>query len=223
MGDFMLSSIRAGARARLWTVCSGALTAAEAGLFDGRQCTTHHELIAELATRAPAAEVLSNRIYVIDGPVASSAGITAGIDLALAAIQFACGPGIAAQVAQDLVVYWRRAGADPQVSPLLDHRNHLHAAVHRVQDAVLAEPAASWNEERLAGVAHVSPRHLRRLFGAHAGLAPLAYVSSIRVALARQHLASGRTSVERAAEHVGFSSARQLRAARRRLDPASRP
>lgn len=203
--------------ASLWTVCSGALIAASAGLFDGRDCTTHHELLDALQRIAPSARVLRDRIYVFDGPVASSAGITAGIDLALAAIERHCGPAIAAQVAQDLVVYWRRAGADPQISPLLDHRNHLHPAVHRVQDAVLARPAEDWNETRLAGVAHVTARHLRRLFQQHAGVNPLAYVNGIRVALARQRLAAGAGSVDRAAEAVGFSSSRQLRAATRRL------
>ncbi len=204
---------------QLWTVCSGALIAASAGLFDGRDATTHHELLDALQRIAPGARVLRDRIYVFDGPVASSAGITAGIDLALAAIERHCGPAIAAQVAQDLVVYWRRAGNDPQISPLLDHRNHLHPAVHRVQDAVLARPAADWNEDRLAGVAHVTARHLRRLFQQHAGVNPLAYVNGIRVALARQRLAAHAGSVDRAAEAVGFSSARQLRAASRRAAP----
>jgi len=203
----------AAGRARLWTVCSGALTAAAAGLFDGRQCTTHHELIDTLRQLRPQAHVLDNRIYVIDGPVASSAGITAGIDLALAAIQQHCGDDLAARVARELVVYWRRAGADPQLSPLLEHRNHLHSAVHRVQDAVLADPAADWSLPRLAAQAHVSPRHLRRLFQQHAGINPLRYVQQLRVALARQWLQQGRFTLEQVAERVGFASARQLRAA----------
>ncbi|KPF67241.1 hypothetical protein IP84_13930 [beta proteobacterium AAP99] len=198
--------------ARLWTVCSGALLAARAGLLNGRQCTTHHELVDQLKKNHPAAEVQENRIFVIDGPVATSAGITAGIDLALAAIGERCGQAVASQVARDMVVYWRRAGGDPQLSPLLDHRNHLHPAVHRAQDAILADPTADWDVENMAAAAHVSSRHLRRLFQDNAGLNPLAYVHSVRVGLAKQALARG-ASVEEAASQAGFGSAQQMRRA----------
>lgn len=203
--------------ARLWTVCSGALLAARAGLFDGRACTTHHDHIEELRALAPRAMVQDNRIFVSDGPVASSAGITAGIDLALAAVQAHSGHDLAARVARELVVYWRRAGGDPQISPLLAHRNHLHTAIHRAQDAVLARPAADWSLPRLAAVAHVSPRHLRRLFQQHAGIGPLHYVQRIRLALLRQCQAQGRYSAEQAAQRAGFRSARQARDAARQL------
>lgn len=198
--------------ARLWTVCSGALLAARAGLLNGRQCTTHHELIDQLKKNHPAAEVQDNRIFVIDGPVATSAGITAGIDLALAAIGERCGQAVASLVARDMVVYWRRAGGDPQLSPLLDHRNHLHPSVHRAQDAILSDPTADWSVENIATAAHVSSRHLRRLFQDNAGLNPLAYVHSVRVGLAKQALARG-ASVEEAASQAGFGSAQQMRRA----------
>jgi transcriptional regulator GlxA family with amidase domain len=198
-------------QARLWTVCSGALLAADAGLLDGRQCTTHHALITDLQIAHPRALVQDNRIFVIDGNVATSAGITAGCDLALAAISQRCGVQIASQVARDMVLYWRRAGADPQLSALVAHRNHLHPMVHRAQDAVLAEPAANWDIDVLAAQVHISARHLRRLFVQHAGCAPLTYVNSVRVALARQLLQNLRISVEQAATRVGFHSASQLR------------
>ena len=203
--------------ARLWTVCSGALLAARAGLFDGRECTTHHDHIDTLRTLAPRALVQDNRIFVVDGAVASSAGITAGIDLALAAVQEHAGHDLAARVARELVVYWRRAGADPQISPLLAHRNHLHTAIHRAQDAVLAKPAADWSLPRLAAAAHVSPRHLRRLFQQHAGIGPLHYVQRVRLALLRQWQAQGHYSADHAAQRAGFSSARQARDAARQL------
>ncbi len=197
--------------ARLFTVCGGALTAAEAGLLDGRHCTTHHELIAQLQDGYPEAIVEADRIFVFDGPVATSAGITAGIDLALAAIAERCGAAIASAVARDLVVYWRRAGGDPQLSPLIDHRNHLHPAVHRAQDAIMIAPQAAWSAEEIARVACVSQRHIRRLFVEHANITPIAYLNGIRVALARQYLQSEGISVEEAATRVGFGSARQLR------------
>jgi transcriptional regulator GlxA family with amidase domain len=202
--------------ARLLTVCSGALIAADAGLLDGRRCTTHHGLIAQLKQDHPKALVEDDRIFVIDGAIATSAGITAGIDLALAAIHEHCGASIAAAVARDLVVYWRRAGGDPQLSPLIDHRNHLHPAVHRAQDAIVANPQRAWDAEQIASSAFVSQRHIRRLFVEHAGITPIAYVNRIRIAIAKQILQSETTTVERAAERVGFGSARQLREAWRR-------
>jgi transcriptional regulator GlxA family with amidase domain len=118
---------------------------------------------------------------------------------------------LASAVARDMVVYWRRSGADPQHSPLLAHRNHLHAAVHRAQDAVLSNPSGDWTVETLAEHAFVSSRHLRRLFTDNAGVTPLAYVQSVRVALARELIAAEQISVEHAATRVGFSSARHLR------------
>lgn len=145
---------------QLMTVCAGALLAADAGLLAQRRCTTHHEMLEALQRLAPSATVLANRLYVIDGPVASSAGITAGIDLALHLIAQDCGEALAAAVAQVMVVYLRRGPEDPQLSPLLAGRQHLHPAVHRVQDAVCAQPASDWSLQAMAAVAHVTPRHL---------------------------------------------------------------
>lgn len=204
-------------RHRLCTVCAGALLAARAGLLDGRACTTHHALIGRLAREAPRARVLENRIFVQDGPVSTSAGITAGIDLALHLVGELAGAAIAAEVAREMVVYARRAGDDPQLSPWLAHRNHLHPAVHRAQDAVMRDPCRDWSAASMAAAAHVGPRHLARLFAEHAGVRPLDWVARIRVELARQALASGQAaSVERAAEAAGFASAHALRRAWRR-------
>lgn len=197
---------------KLLTVCAGALLAADAGLVGTRRVTTHHELLDDLARLAPAAAVQANRVFVEDGPLLSSAGITAGIDLALHMITGACGAAAAAQVAQSMVAFARRGPQDPQRSPLLAHRDHLHPAVHRVQDAVCAEPALDWTSERLAGAAHVTPRHLARLFREHVGLTPRSYVEHVRSALARHALAQGAAAVK-AAEMAGFGSRRRLRRA----------
>jgi transcriptional regulator GlxA family with amidase domain len=196
---------------QLFTVCSGALLAAQAGLLDGKRCTTHHSHTAALRAHFPAAHVLDNHIYVQDGAVATSAGVTAGLDLTLAALAQYAGVALASAVARDLVVYWRRVGSDPQDSPLLAHRNHMHAAVHRAQDAVLSEPARDWSVNALAAAAFVSVRHLRRLFTEHAGTTPLAYVQNLRVALARERMRARGESADRAAHAVGLSSARHLR------------
>ena len=203
---------RTGTAHRLIAICSGSLLGARAGLLSNRRCTTHHELLDVLRAAAPRAQVIANRVFVVDGPIASSAGITAGIDLALYLIAGECGEALAAAVAEDMVVYCRRAPGDPELSPYLAHRRHLHPAVHRVQDAVLGSPARDWDMPSLASVGHTTERHLLRLFREHVGLAPLEYVRSIRLERARQALACGAT-VTRAAESAGFSSDQQLRRA----------
>ncbi|MBO3716757.1 MAG: DJ-1/PfpI family protein, partial [Candidatus Accumulibacter sp.] len=193
------------------SICSGALLLAAAGLLDGRRCTTHHSLIDALRLAAPAAKVEENRVFVDDGPLLTSAGITTGIDLALYLIERHAGAELAARVARRLVVYQRRGGNDPQLSPWLAHRNHLHPAVHRAQDAIALDPARSWSVDELAAQAHVSARHLTRLFAEHAGISVVGYQQRLRVARARELLAERHLSVERVAELAGFASARDFR------------
>jgi transcriptional regulator GlxA family with amidase domain len=197
---------------RLLTVCAGTLMAARAGLLERQRCTTHHEYLDMLRTLAPAAEVVDNRVFVVDGRIASSAGVTAGIDLALHLIADTCGDALAAAVAKTMVVYLRRTPQDPELSPLLAHRHHLHPALHRAQDAVCERPDAEWTLESLADAAHVTSRHLLRLFAEHATVSPMVYVEKIRLERARQALQRG-ASVTRAAEAAGFSSDLQLRRA----------
>ncbi|MDZ7891194.1 MAG: helix-turn-helix domain-containing protein [Rhodoferax sp.] len=196
---------------RLASICSGALLLAQAGCLDGRHCTTHHTLIADLQALAPRAQVVSDRIFVDDGEVLTSAGITTGIDLALYLIELEAGAELAARVARRLVMYQRRGTHDPQVSPWLAHRNHMHPAVHRAQDAVAREPQRDWTLADLADVACVSPRHLTRLFAQHAGISVVVYQQQLRIARAKQLLAQHGWPVERVAEACGFASARDLR------------
>lgn len=202
---------------RLVTICSGALLAARAGLLDGHECTTHHGTIDELVRLAPRARVRENRLYVEDGERLTSAGITAGIDLMLALVAREAGPPTAVEVARYLVVYLRRAGADPQLSPWLEGRNHIHPAIHRAQDAVAGDPARDWSVEGLAKIAATSPRHLSRLFNEHAGMSVTDFVNRMRVALAHELVVGSKLDMEQVAERAGFSSARQLRRAWSRL------
>jgi len=195
----------------LVSICSGALLAARAGLLDGVRCTTHFSDCALLAEAAPTAKVLENRLYVEDGERYTSAGITAGIDLMLHIIGQLTNPAISAAVARALVVYLRRAGTDPQLSPWLEGRNHIHPAIHRVQDAITADPSRDWSLETLAGIAIASPRHLSRLFNDHAGMSIPDYINRLRVALAQQLLTETRLDIEHVAERAGFASSRQLR------------
>jgi transcriptional regulator GlxA family with amidase domain len=197
---------------RLVTICSGTMLAARAGLLGRRRCTTHHELLSSLRALAPQAQVIDNRVIVVDGPLASSAGITAGIDLALHLIAEECGEALAASVAEDMVVYLRRSPRDPELSPFHMHRRHLHATVHRVQDAVITRPERDWDMAALAAVGNTTERHLLRLFIEHACVSPLDYLRMIRLERARQSLEFG-ASVTRAAEVAGFRSGLQLRRA----------
>jgi transcriptional regulator GlxA family with amidase domain len=214
----LVAWLRAHVRAEhtLVSICSGALLAARAGLLDGHNCTTHYTCCAELAALAPRATVLENRLYVEDGTRYSSAGVTAGTDLMLHMVGRLCSPAVALAVARHLVVYLRRSGADPQLSPWLEGRNHIHPAVHRAQDAVAAHPSRAWTLDVLARIASTSPRHLSRLFNEYAGMSLPDYINRLRVSLARELLGHTRLDMERVAERSGFASARQLRRAWRR-------
>ena len=202
----------------LMCVCAGALLAAKAGVLVGRECTTHHHHIEDIQRLEPSATVHANRIFVEDGRIFTSAGVTAGIDLTLYMIGQHLGHQVALAVARDLVVYMRRSGGDPQLSPWVMHRNHVHPVLHRVQDAVIRNPAAEWSAARLAAVACMSSRNLARLFAEHAGCSPLDYVQRLRVALARELVANSELGMERVAEKTGFSSAHQLRRVWRRWE-----
>jgi transcriptional regulator GlxA family with amidase domain len=216
-----LPTIMADESTRLMCVCAVSLIAAKAGLLQGRECTTHHDHIDELTMLDRTATVHANRIFVEDGRVFTSAGVTAGTDLALYVIGQQLGHQIAAAVARQLVVYMRRSGSDPQLSPWVMYRNHIHPAVHRAQDAVLKNPSAEWSSARLAKVAITSERNLARLFAEHAGCSPLDYVQRIRIALARELLSNSSLDLEHIAERAGFSSAHQLRRVWRRWETQS--
>jgi len=195
----------------LLCVCSASVVAAKAGLLAGRECTTHFEFLEELRRVDPRARVLDNRIFVEDGSVFTSAGVTAGLDLALHVIGRQLGPRVAADVARDLVVYLRRSGSDPALSPWVSHRNHVHPAVHRVQDAVVRDPTAPWTAQELSSVACTSSRNLARLFSEHARCSPLDYVQLIRFAFAKELVTQSKLDLERVAAKAGFRSAQHLR------------
>lgn len=206
---------------KLISICSGALLAARAGLLDGHACTTHYSCCEELARLAPKARVLENRLYVEDGECYSSAGITAGVDLMLHIIGQLTDQSCALAVAQYLVVYLRRAGADPQLSPWLEGRNHIHPAVHRVQDAIASDITKSWTLSRLAKIAGASDRHLSRLFNQNVGMSIKDYSNHLRIAFAKELLNQTSLDMECVAERAGFASSRQLRRAWRRIYPTA--
>ena len=206
---------------KLISICSGALLAARAGLLDGRACTTHHVCCAELSEVAPRARVLENRLFVQDGNCYTSAGVTAGIDLMLQLVAQLIDHACAAAVARYLVVYLRRSGGDPQLSPWLEGRNHLHPSIHRIQDAITSDPVKPWTLSSLARIAGASSRHLSRLFHEHTGMSITEYKNRLRVALAHELLSQTRLDMEIVAERSGFGSTRQLRRAWKRFHPTA--
>lgn len=212
---WLRSSVRPGHK--IVSICSGALLAGRAGLLDGYSCTTHHGSCTELAEVAPAAKVLENRLYVEDGDRYSSAGVTAGVDLMLHIVSQLTSHACAVTIARYMVVYLRRSGSDPQLSPWLEGRNHIHPAVHRVQDAITADPTRTWTLRALARIGGASSRHLTRLFQEYAGMSITDYKNSLRVALARELISQTALDMEQVAERAGFGSTRQLRRAWRRL------
>jgi transcriptional regulator GlxA family with amidase domain len=197
------------------SVCAGADALGRAGLLDGRRCTTHHDLQDELARRYPRATVVRDVLYVIDDRLATSAGIASGIDLALHLIAVRHGPGTAAKIAREMVVYARRNGHEPQASAMLRHRSHLRDAVHQVQDQIESRFAESLPLADLAASSGVSERTLTRLFEQATGSTPLRYQQLLRVERA-EHLIGQGSTVDAAARAVGFGDARMLRRLRAR-------
>src|ERR1700722_10164320 len=199
------------AGATVGSVCSGAFGLGEAGLLDGRRCTTHWSCVRELQRRYPNAEVLENVLFVPDRGIITSAGIASGIDLALSFVEEDYGPQITARVARDLVVYFRRTGAHHQLNVFLDYRAHLHAGVHRVQDWLNEHPAEPAPLTQLASLAAMSESTLTRAFRANTGLTPLQYQQKVRLGMAASLMRDHRLTLEVIAEHCGFADVRHFR------------
>jgi transcriptional regulator GlxA family with amidase domain len=197
------------------SVCAGADALGRAGLLAGRRCTTHHGLQDELARRYPEATVVRDVLYVVDGRVATSAGIASGIDLALHLVAARHGPGDAARVAREMVVYARRNGDEHQASAMLRHRSHVDETVHHVQDLIDTRFASRLPLAELALAAGCSQRTMTRQFGHATGLTPLRYQQLLRLERA-QHLIGHGATVAAAARAVGFEDARMLRRLRAR-------
>ncbi|MGW0424567.1 GlxA family transcriptional regulator [Streptomyces sp. NPDC003015] len=195
---------------RVASVCSGAFVLGATGLLDGRRATTHWKIAGELATRYPKARVEPDAIYVRDGTLYTSAGVTAGIDLALALVEEDHGPDISREVARSLVVYLQRAGGQSQFSAPLQGPPPRSPALRRIVDLVTADPADDYSLAALARRLNVSTRHLTRLFRVELGTSPTRYVESIRFGIAKSLLDQGHTATQ-AASMAGFPSYESLR------------
>lgn len=197
--------------ARLASVCTGAFVLARAGLLEGRRCTTHWKMIEQLRRENPKAQVLDNRLYVEDGRIVTSAGVTSGIDMALSLVEQDHGPLVAGRVAREMVVYLRRSGEQQQSTIYLDHRTHLHPGVHRVQDFIIQNPERKPTAQELAQIAAMSSRNLTRVFRQATGVTPKQFSSKVKLQVARDLIDDPQRTVEAIAASCGFEDSRQLR------------
>jgi transcriptional regulator GlxA family with amidase domain len=197
---------------RVAATCTGAFTLAEAGLLDGRRATTHWYHARALQARFPRVRVDQDRIFIVDGPVWTSAGMTAGIDLALAMVEQDLGADVARGVAKKLVVYHRRAGGQSQFSALLE----LEPKSDRVQSALVYAKRnlnTPLTVEQLAEAAHLSPRQFSRVFRAETGQSPAKAVETLRLEAARLMMEGSRHPIEIVARQTGFADRDRMRRA----------
>ncbi|MFI0089937.1 GlxA family transcriptional regulator [Streptomyces bobili] len=198
---------------RLVSVCTGAILLAEAGLLDGRRATTHWAYADTLARDHPAVEVDAEPVYVRDGRVSTSAGVTAGIDLALALVEEDLGRDVALGVARHLVVFLRRPGNQAQFSAQLRAQTARREPLREVQRWVTEHPDGDLSVESLAARALLSPRHFARAFRAETGLTPGRYVDRVRLEHARRLLEDTGDGVEEVSRASGYGTPEAMRRA----------
>lgn len=195
---------------RLASVCTGAFVLAAAGLLNGLRATTHWRYAAELARNYPDVRVDADRIHVCDGDTWTSAGITAGIDLALAMVESDLGVEVAGATAREMVVYHRRSGGQSQFSVLQDLAPDSER-IRAVLEHIRGNLRATLTVEHLAEVACVSPRQFLRSFKAETGETPAKAVERIRAEAARAHLEAGADSIDSVARRAGFTDTERMR------------
>lgn len=196
---------------RLAAICNGAFAFGAAGLLDGRTVATHWMDVARLSSMFPKAQVEPDLIYIKDGNVYTTAGVTAGIDLALAMIEEDFGRDIALAVAKYLIVYVRRAGGQSQFSPLLEIQASDNTQVQVVQQYMLDNLDVDHCVESLAQRVHMSPRNLSRIFSRECGVGLIAFLNHARIDAARTMLESTQHSITEIARSCGFDGANALR------------
>jgi transcriptional regulator GlxA family with amidase domain len=197
---------------RVGSICTGAFILAEAGLLDGRRATTHWFHARDFQRTYPKVRMEEDRIFIIDGHVWTSAGMTSCIDMALALVEKDMGTEVAKSVAKKLVVYHRRAGGQSQYSALLE----LNPKSDRIQTTLVYAKENLHKElsvEQLAEVAHLSPRQFSRAFHAETGQSPAKAIENLRVEAARLMIESGRIPIDTIAREVGFGDRERMRRA----------
>ncbi|MGK8524373.1 GlxA family transcriptional regulator [Nocardia asteroides] len=201
----------AGCARRVASVCTGAFVLAEAGLLDGRRATTHWLACAALAQRFPLVRVDGDAIYLRDGPIVTSAGVTAGIDMALALVEEEHGAELARSLAKHLVVFLHRPGGQSQFSVRTSIPAPRTNGLRRAVDAVITDLCADHSLAAMAARAALSERHLSRLFRREIGMTPGHYVKQARLEAARVLLESGDEPMTAIARRSGFGSEETMR------------
>jgi len=204
----------AAARARrVCSVCTGAFVLASAGLLDGRRATTHWESAEEFAQLFPDVEVDADPIWIQDGDVWTSAGVTAGMDLALALVEADHGHALALEVSRRMVLFLKRPGGQSQFSAQLTGQIAERDPLSELQAWVVEHPVEDHAVERLAKRVSMSPRNFARVFAKQVGLSPGRYVERVRVEAARRRLEESGDAVDAIAGEVGFGTAETMRRA----------
>ncbi|MEU3224134.1 GlxA family transcriptional regulator [Streptomyces sp. NPDC006976] len=198
---------------RLVSVCSGALLLAAAGLLDGHRATTHWNVTDRLARDHPAVDVDPEPIFVRDGRISTSAGVTTGIDLALALVEEDHGRDVALTVARHLVVFLRRPGSQSQFSAQLSAQTARREPLREVQHWITEHPGADLGVEALAARARLSPRHFARAFRTETGTTPGRYVDQVRLEHARRLLEDTTDGVAGIARSSGYGTPEAMRRA----------
>lgn len=198
---------------RVVSVCTGAFLLAEAGLLAGRRAVTHWAYCDSLARRFPDTEVDPEPIYVRDGRIATSAGVTAGIDLALALVEEDLGRDIALVVARHLVMFLRRPGGQAQFSTQLAAQLAERRPLREVQQWIAEHPADDLSVDALARRSAMSPRHFARAFAAEVGVTPGRYVDRVRLETARRRLEDTSDGIEQIARSCGYGTPEAMRRA----------
>lgn len=198
---------------RFGSVCSGAFLLAAAGLLDGRRVTTHWAMADVLAATYPALRVDADALHVRDGPVRTAAGVTAGLDMALALVEEDLGRDIALKVAAQLVMFFKRPGGQMQFSRRGEAEPGGRSALQEVQRWVAANPSEDHSVASLAQRTGLSPRHFARIFQQEVGVTPAAWVETARINTARQLLETGHRLPKQVAAECGFADADTLRRA----------
>ncbi|MGO1120813.1 GlxA family transcriptional regulator [Rhodovibrionaceae bacterium A322] len=200
---------------RVISICSGALLLAEAGLLNGRKATTHWSRQEEAVLRYPEVDWQIEQLYVLDDQVCTSAGVTSGIDLALALIKQECGAQEALAVARELVVYLHRSGGQAQFTNLLELQFAAKGSLSQLLDKLVQQPGLPWDLERMADFSGMTPRTLSRRFVRELGQSPVRFLEQIRVKQAGEAISAGMPAAE-VIDFCGFGEFQRMQRAFKR-------
>jgi transcriptional regulator GlxA family with amidase domain len=196
---------------KIATICSGALILAEAGMLNGYSCTSHWKCIDFIKEHYPDINIYSNRLFVKDRNIYTSAGMTSGMDMSLAILEELYGPILTSKVAREMVIFLRRDKDNSQESVYLEYQTHFNPAIHKVQDYIISHPAQNPGLDTLSGVANMSERNLTRTFKDVTGHTITEFKHEVKLSLAKTFLNNPSFTVNMVAQKCGFSDPRQLR------------